>query len=123
MIAALPPSGVGRIRAAPVGRLPDFDLPGLKTAVRVDGTLNDNSDIDKGWCLEIAIPWASLSLLAESRSLPPKSGDIWSMFLGRFQKLMVGGKEIDPHPAMALNSHGVDDTHQPELWSQIRFEI
>lgn len=100
-----------------------FDLPGLKTAVRVEGTLNDNSDIDKGWALEISIPWPSLSLLAGSRSLPPASGDIWRMFLGRFQKLMVGGKEVDPHPAMALNSHGVDDTHQPESWSKIRFEI
>lgn len=100
-----------------------FDLPGLKTAVRVDGTLNDNSDIDKGWSLEVSMPWTSLSLLAGNRPLPPAPGDIWNMFLGRFQKLMVTGKEIDPHPAMALNSHGVDDTHQPHLWSKIRFEI
>ena len=44
------------------------------------------------------------------------------MFLGRFQKLMVAGKEVEPHPALALNSHGVDDTHQPDLWSKVRFE-
>ena len=100
-----------------------FDLPGLKTAVRVDGTLNDNSDIDRGWSLEISIPWASLALLAGGRSLPPKPGDIWKMFLGRFQKLMVAGKEVEPHPAMALNSHGVDDTHQPDRWSRIQFEF
>ncbi len=100
-----------------------FDLPGLETAVRVDGTLNDNSDIDKGWSLEIAIPWKSLALLAAGRSLPPASGDVWKMFLGRFQKLMVAGKEVEPHPAMALNSHGVDDTHQPDSWSKVRFEI
>lgn len=100
-----------------------FDLPGLKTAVRVDGTLNDNSDIDKGWSLEVSMPWTSLSLLAGNRSLPPAPGDIWNMFLGRFQKLMVAGKEVEPHPAMALNCHGVDDTHLPHLWSRIRFEV
>jgi hypothetical protein len=100
-----------------------FDLPGLRTAVNVDGTLNDNSDIDRGWSLEISIPWTSLSMLAGERALPPASGDIWRMFLGRFQKLMLGGNEIHPHPAMVLNSHGVYDTHLPERWSKIRFEV
>jgi hypothetical protein len=100
----------------------DFDMAGLKTGVKVDGTLNSNSDVDKGWSLEIAIPWNSLQLLANGRSLPPADGDIWNMFLGRFQKLMSGGKEIEPHPAMALNSHGIYDTHLPEKWSRIRFQ-
>lgn len=99
----------------------NFDMPGLQTAVSVEGTLNDNSDIDKGWNLEIAIPWASLGLLANGRSIPPTNGDIWSIFLGRFQKLMVGGKEVQPHPAMVLNSHGTYDTHLPEKWSRIKF--
>lgn len=100
----------------------NYDLPGLQTAVQVDGTLNDNSDIDKGWSLEIAIPWSGLALLANGRTIPPTNGDIWTMFLGRFQKLMVGGKEVQPHPAMALNSHGIYDTHMPDKWSRIAFE-
>lgn len=99
----------------------DFDMPGLTTAVKIDGTLNDNSDIDKGWSAEIAIPWNSLTLLANGRSLPPANGDIWKLFLGRFQKLMLGGKEVHPHPAMAVNSHGIYDTHMPEKWSRVRF--
>jgi len=101
----------------------NYDLPGLKTAVAVDGTLNDNTTIDKGWSLEIAIPWSSLTWLANGRSLPPKNGDIWNMFLGRFQKLMVGGQEVQPHPAMSLNSHGVYDTHLPDKWSRIEFVV
>lgn len=99
----------------------NFDMPGLKTAVQVDGTLNDNSDIDKGWSLEIAIPWSSLQLLANERPIPPVNGDVWNIFLGRFQKLMLSGKEVTPHPAMALNSHGIYDTHLPEKWSRIEF--
>jgi hypothetical protein len=101
----------------------NFDMEGLETAVMIDGTLNDNSDIDKGWTLEIAIPWSSLSLLANGRSIPPQNGDIWRIFLGRFQKLMVSGKEIQPHPAMALSSHGIYDTHLPEKWSKIEFVL
>lgn len=100
----------------------NFDLPGLQTAVQVDGTLNDHSDIDNGWSLEIAIPWSSLALLANGRSVPPQAGDTWNMFLGRFQKLMVSGQEVQPHPAMALNSHGIYDTHLPEKWSVVSFD-
>jgi hypothetical protein len=99
----------------------DFDMEGLETAVELDGTLNDNSDIDNGWSLEIAIPWKSLGLLANGRAIPPSNGDVWSMFLGRFQKLMLSGKEVQPHPAMALNSHGIYDTHVPSKWSKIEF--
>lgn len=101
----------------------NFDMAGLETAVKVDGTLNNNSDIDKGWSLEIAIPWSSLNLLATGHSIPPGNGDSWNMFLGRFQKLMAGGREVQPHPAMALNSHGFYDTHIPEKWSRIKFVI
>ncbi|NNV57075.1 carbohydrate-binding family 9-like protein [Limnovirga soli] len=98
-----------------------FDMPGLETAVQLDGTLNNNSDIDKGWSLEIAIPWISLHLLANGKTVPPTNGDIWNMFLGRFQKLMVSGIEVQPHPAMVLSSHGIYDTHMPEKWSRIMF--
>ncbi len=99
----------------------DFDLANLSTAVKLDGTLNNHSDIDKGWSVEISIPWQSLQLLAGDRSLPPSNGDVWKMFLGRFQKLELSGIEIQPHPAMALNAHGVYDTHLPEKWSRIMF--
>jgi hypothetical protein len=99
----------------------NFDMPGLQTTI--EGTLNDNSDIDKGWGLEVAIPWNSLQLLANGKTIPPSHGDIWNMFLGRFQKLTPGGQEVIPHPAMVLNSHGIYDTHLPEKWSRIEFVV
>lgn len=99
----------------------NYDLPGLQTAVQIDGTLNDNRDIDRGWTLEIGIPWASLTHLANGRSLPPQPGDRWRMFLGRFQKLVVSGKEVQPHPAMVLSPHGIYDTHLPERWTEVVF--
>ena len=33
-----------------------WEIPGLKTAVHVDGTLNDPGDLDRGWSVEIALP-------------------------------------------------------------------
>jgi hypothetical protein len=99
-----------------------FDMPGLETAVRIDGTLNDPSSVDRGWSAEVAIPWESLKPLANGRSLPPTDGDIWKFFLGRFQKKIVAGVEVSPHPASSLRSHGVYDTHLPEEWAQIQFK-
>jgi hypothetical protein len=99
----------------------DYDMPGLKTGVHVDGKINDPSHVDKGWTLEIAIPWKSMKWLANGRSLPPKQDDIWRIFFGRFQKIMSSGKEVEPHPAWAFNKHGLYDTHIPECWTYVHF--
>ncbi|MBW2162510.1 MAG: carbohydrate-binding family 9-like protein, partial [Deltaproteobacteria bacterium] len=37
-----------------------WNLKGLRTAVFADGTINDASDIDRGWGIEMAIPWSGL---------------------------------------------------------------
>jgi hypothetical protein len=87
----------------------------------VDGSLNDNTDIDRGWSVEVALPWQGFGALAGGRSVPPREGDVWRFFLGRFQKLMPGGQELQPHPAWVWSPHGVYDTHQPERWTEVRF--
>ncbi|MCA9964214.1 MAG: carbohydrate-binding family 9-like protein, partial [Anaerolineales bacterium] len=99
----------------------DWDFPGLQTAVSLDGTLNDNRDLDKGWFVEMALPWAGMNWLANGRSLPPQNGDEWRMFFGRFQKLLAGGTELEPHPAWCWTPHGVYDTHRPESFTCVQF--
>lgn len=99
----------------------DWDLQGIRWAVHVEGTINDDSVVDKGWTAEIAFPWESMKDLAHGRSLPPEPGDIWRIFFGRFQLLWNAGKEVTPHPASALNSHGVYDTHRPECFPYVHF--
>jgi len=76
---------------------------------------------DQGWQLEIAMPWRSLELLTTARSVPPHAGDLWRIFLGRFHRFILGGKEVLPHPASVLTVHGVYDTHQPDKWSRVLF--
>ena len=70
----------------------NFDLNGLQSAVDIQGTLNDSSDKDKGWTVELAIPWKSLECLADGRSLPPKDGDIWRMDFSRFNQYKIQTK-------------------------------
>lgn len=98
-----------------------FDMPGLESAVALQGRLNEPLSRDQGWSVEISIPWRSLQPLANGRTLPPTTGDEWKMFLGRFDKKVVDGVEVSPHPASSLRSHGVYDTHLPEEWARITF--
>ena len=37
-----------------------FDFEGIKHAVQIDGTLNCSDDVDRGWSVEVAIPWSSM---------------------------------------------------------------
>jgi hypothetical protein len=99
----------------------DWDFPGLQTAVQVDGKINDPMTIDRGWTVELAFPWEGMSWLANGRALPPKDGDTWRMFFGRFQKLVSSGIEVNPHPAWVMSKHGIYDTHQPQCFPYIHF--
>jgi hypothetical protein len=99
----------------------NWDLAGLRTAVRVDGTINEPASVDRGWAVELAFPWRGLAPLANGRPVPPRPGDTWRIFFGRFELLSPGGQEIRPHPAWAWNRHGVLDTHLPECWTAVTF--
>src|SRR5690606_4881712 len=48
----------------------------LKSAVTIDGTLDNADDEDRGYVVEAAIPWASFS---KAKQVPPKSGDTWRL--------------------------------------------
>jgi hypothetical protein len=99
----------------------DWDLPGLRAAVQVQGTLNDPTDIDEGWTAEIAFPWSGLRSLAGRRPVPPQVGDVWRMDFSRFELLEFCGSKAEPHPGWALNKHGVYDSHIPECFSFVHF--
>lgn len=62
----------------------DWHFPGLQTAVRVDGTLDQRHQIDRGWCAEICLPWEGLARLAAG-PLPPAPGQAWRIGLSRTQ--------------------------------------
>jgi Carbohydrate family 9 binding domain-like len=99
----------------------DWDFPGMKSAVKVDGKINDRSAVDRGWSVELAFPWTGMKWLANGRALPPRDGDLWRIFFGRFEKMIFGGREANPQPAWCWTKHGVYDTHLPDRWTEVRF--
>lgn len=102
----------------------NWDMPGLKTAVHVDGTINNSADADKGWTIEVAVPWQSLDILArgDGRSLPPKNGDVWRLDFSRFNTYKDPAAGKKDSGGWAWSSHGVWDSHVPECFTFIEFQ-
>lgn len=97
----------------------DWDFPGLRTAVSIDGVLNDDSKPSKGWTAEIAFPWSGMKTLAGKRTLPPRHGDQWKMMFARFQKFRAGAQEAQA--GWSLTAHGAYDSHLPEKFASVVF--
>ncbi|RIK38828.1 MAG: hypothetical protein DCC58_16170 [Chloroflexi bacterium] len=97
----------------------DWDFPGLRTAVQIDGTLNDPTDVDRGWTVELAFPWAGMGPLAYGRSVPPQAGDEWRVQFARYEKLNILGNDV--HAGWAWDRIGSIDNHAPQCFTILEF--
>ncbi|MGE5680763.1 MAG: carbohydrate-binding family 9-like protein [Bacillota bacterium] len=109
-----------------------WDIRGLKTAVDIQGTINNPEDKDKGWTVEIAFPLKVLMQCAAHRGLP-ENGEQWRLNFSRVEwSLEISGKtyikkrdslsQKDLFPDYWMWSpHGVIDTHYPEMWGYLQF--
>ena len=99
-----------------------FDLPGIRTAVSIAGTLNVRDDIDNSWNVEIAVPFRDLATerikqvstataikinfyrLEKSRGME-SAGHAWSPTGARFHTPSAFGRLIFNSPARPEKSH------------------
>lgn len=98
----------------------DWDFSSIRSAVDIDGTLNDASDKDRGWSVEVAVPWKELAMLdlSKPRDLPPKVGDLWRIDFSRFNQTKEPNNPNDSG-GWALSPHGVWDSHIPEVFPYV----
>jgi len=99
----------------------DWDFPGLRHAVYVDGTLNRRDGTGRGWSVELAFPWTGMKWLAGGRPLPPRDGDVWRIDCSRFQHIGTRGERLDPAAGWTWNRHGHYDSHIPETFTYVHF--
>lgn len=112
--------------------LNNWDYKNIKTAVHIDGTLNDPSDIDKKWNIEIAIPWKSINETYDDKIISPK-GKTWRVNFSRvnWDFELINGKyhrKKDKKTGKYLPEHnwvwspqGVINMHEPEHWGYVYF--
>jgi hypothetical protein len=106
-----------------------WEIPGLRTAVQVQGTINDPRDADRGWTIEIAIPWEIVRALhdGDRSSGMPRDGDRWRVNFSRVEWRF----DVDRGPYIrrkdrrednwVWSPQGVVDMHRPETWGYVQF--
>ncbi|MFV0593835.1 MAG: carbohydrate-binding family 9-like protein [Draconibacterium sp.] len=109
----------------------DWDAVGFESAVFIDGTLNNPSDKDQKWCIEVKIPFSALSV--NGKYLQPQNDDTWKMNFSRveWQTTVLDGKYIKrkdetsgkniPENNWVWSPQGVINMHFPERWGFVRF--
>ena len=127
----LDPSGDGshydEIEVAPTNAIFDASFAGgarqgmdlswssrAKHAVHVDGTLNDPRDVDRGWTVELAIPFASVTGMPKPR---PQRGDRW-----RFNLYRLRQDPGQPGEGQAYSPPMRGDFHALDRFATMRFE-
>ena len=109
-----------------------WDIKGLKVGTRVDGSINNPRDADRGWNIEIAIPF---SVLRECNTGPalPGQGDQWRINFSRveWRTVIEDGryrKETDPSTGRPWPEYnwvwtpqGRINMHMPEMWGYLQF--
>jgi hypothetical protein len=95
----------------------NYQLPGFKHAVHIDGSINCPEVKDKGWTVEVALPWASLKHIAMSKPVPPKNGDVFRMTAYRCHH----DRATRSVKGWTWSVMGNDNIHIPERWNQVVF--
>jgi Carbohydrate family 9 binding domain-like len=101
------------------------NLPGLRYALHVDGTLNDPTDLDRGWSVEVAFPWPALASYNRGRATPPAPGDEWRMNLMRVEwphEIIDGTYQRgDGEDFWVWSPQYEVDMHKPDRWGVLEF--
>lgn len=104
----------------------EWNIPGLKTAVQVRGTLNHPADVDTGWTVELAFPWKALAQYARHDG-PPDEGEQWRIGFSRVEwQIATQGNKYrkvpkTPEDNWVWSPQGVIDMHRPEMWGRLQF--
>ncbi|MFT3748140.1 MAG: carbohydrate-binding family 9-like protein [Agriterribacter sp.] len=110
--------------------LTTWNTENLKTAVQINGTLNNPDDTDKSWTIEMAIPFAALRIGSNFNT--PPANTLWRVNFSRVQwdteimngkykkKTNASGRPLPEHN-WVWSPQGIINMHYPERWGYIRF--
>lgn len=109
----------------------EWDINGLKTKVKLYGTINDPSDKDEKWTVEVAIPWDQMKKHTKG-GMAPEADDFWRVNFSRVQwrtEIKNGkyvklkgedGKNLPEHN-WSWSAQGHIAMHMPERWGFVFF--
>jgi hypothetical protein len=118
-----------------------WDVAGLRTAVVADGTVNDPGDTDRGWTVELALPWGAFAETAlpgaepgsTAAGHPPAPGAYWRVNFSRVdwpmdvsgtgyvKRTAPGSERPLPESNWVWAPQGAVNMHMPEMWGYLLF--
>ncbi len=111
--------------------LNDWTATQMKSAITIDGTLNNPNDTDKGWMLEMAIPWNVYKKAYFEKNIPVNN--FWRVNFSRVNwdyQITADGKyerkkdntgKIMQEYNWVWSPQGVINMHEPEKWGYVYF--
>ena len=107
-----------------------YNTPGMKTAINIQGTLNNPNDIDKGWTVEMFIPFTAVTMGNVAKI--PTDGEFWRIDFsrvewdvevkdGKYIKLKGANGRNLPEHNWVWSPQGVINMHYPERWGYLFF--
>lgn len=110
--------------------LNDWTATGMKSAITIDGTLNNPNDTDKGWTVEMAIPWSVFKTAYFEENVPKDK--FWRVNFSRVNwehqitESKYGRQKDDqgdylPEYNWVWSPQGVINMHEPEKWGYVYF--
>jgi len=110
--------------------LNDWDVIGLKSAVKVNGTINNPHDVDKAWVVELALPWSAYKTSYYDNNVPVDkfwrinfSRVNWEYQIaeGRYERKKDENGKFIPEHNWVWSPTGVVNMHLPEKWGYVYF--
>jgi hypothetical protein len=107
------------LQVSPRGGVFDSYLPGHRrnqndwnssaiAAVQVAGTLDDRTDRDQGWTVELALPWGDVQGRSQKPlRLPPEAGDVWRINFFRVDAPRSGPRASAWSPPLVGDFHAL----------------
>lgn len=105
-----------------------WNSKGFKSAVSIQGTLNNPADTDKSWRIEMKIPFTDLELKST-----PEDGQIWKINFSRVEwRIQANGGKYEkvtnpatqhayPESNWVWSPPGLINMHYPERWAMVQF--
>ena len=110
--------------------LNNWEFAGMKSAVHVDGTVNDPNDKDRSWSVEVFIPWTSIYQVDRGRKSPKAGEQIrvnfsrveWTTEVkdGKYVKVPIRGEEKIREYNWVWAPTGAINIHMPEYWGYVQ---
>ena len=110
-----------------------WNLDSLKSAIHIEGSINNHSDIDSFWTVETAIPMKALMELKNKKQpLLLEEGEQWRINFSRvewdydivgevYQRKKEKNNKLQREYNWVWSNQNVINMHEPEKWGIIQF--